>query len=182
MVHFPPLFKYYLRHGWNKTYRESQIEQNLQHCIPGHAFWIIYLQQPLWRRLQMHCMSLKAVKAILQGWFSQLFFNALLVCPLISPLVSPRLNTRKKYNLTCNFFVKGTNAIFSKANFVDKGWIQSSWNVVCHRYDSASPRWQHSSTCSHIVRVLIFFEYSMWKWHVLTVSWLNTGVGFFLSA
>lgn len=73
----------------------------------------------------MHRMSLKAVKAILQGWFSQLFFNALLVCPLISPLVSPRLNTRKKYNLTCNFFVKGTNAIFSKANFVDKGWIQS---------------------------------------------------------
>lgn len=79
-------------------------------------------------------------KAILQGWFSQLFFNALLVCPLISPLVSLCLSTHKKYSLTCNNFVRKTNDIFfSKAKFVDKGWIHSSWNVVYHRYASASP-------------------------------------------
>lgn len=39
-------------------------------------------------------------------------FNALLVCPLIPPLVSLFCNTRKKYNLTCNFFVKGANTNF----------------------------------------------------------------------
>lgn len=51
-------FIYYLKHGRSKTYRESQIEQNSQQCIPAHAFWIIYLQQLLWRRLRVYCMSL----------------------------------------------------------------------------------------------------------------------------
>lgn len=73
----------------------------------------------------LYVPSHDSCKAILQGWFSQLFFNALLVCPLISPLVSVCLSTHKKYNLTCNDFVRRTNDIFSKAKFVDKGWIHS---------------------------------------------------------
>lgn len=96
----------------------------------------------------LYVPSHDSCKAILQGWFSQLFFNALLVCPLISPLVSVCLSTHKKYNLTCNDFVRRTNDIFSKAKFVDKGWIHSSWNVVCHRYASALLCWK---TIPHVL-------------------------------
>lgn len=40
---FSLLFSYIIWHGRNKTYCESQTEQNFQQCIPGHVFWIIYL-------------------------------------------------------------------------------------------------------------------------------------------
>lgn len=68
---FFSFFIYYLRHGRNKTYRESQIEQNSLQRIPGHGLWIIYLQQPLWRRLRLYCMSLHmtAVRQCAQLWF-----------------------------------------------------------------------------------------------------------------
>lgn len=96
-----------------------------------------------------------------QGCFSPLVFNALLLRPLIPPLVSLFHNTRKKYNLTRNFFVEGANTIFfffcfvsffSKASFIDKGWVHSTWNLVCHRA-SASLCWQHNSTSCLIVLV-----------------------------
>ena len=58
MIHFFSFFIYYSRHGRNKTYGWSEKEQNFQQCIPGHASWIIYLQQLLWRRLSVYFMSL----------------------------------------------------------------------------------------------------------------------------
>lgn len=137
----------------NKTYQESQMEPKSQQPIPGHAFWIIYFQQPLWRRLAVYCMSLHmtAEKQYSQVWFSQLFFNALLVCPLISPLVRVCLSTHMKYNLTCDNFVTEPNDIFSKAKIVDKGWlwIYLSWNVYVRLgwvYASASQSCQKDNS------------------------------------
>lgn len=99
----------------------------------------------------LHVPSHDSCKAILQVgvwfFFPQLFFNALLVCPLISPPVWVCLGAQKKYNLTCDNFVRGANDIFSKAKFVDKGWICSSWNVyvVCLRRVSAWLCWQEDN-------------------------------------
>lgn len=113
-THIPSLFFFfihYLRHDRNKIYRESQMVQNSELHIPGYTFWIIYPLQSLWSRLGVYCMSL-SMTAIKQVWFSQLFFDARLVCPLISPLVSVCLCAHKKYNLTCNSFFRGTNDFF----------------------------------------------------------------------
>lgn len=103
---FPPFFIHYLRHNKHKISRESQMEQNSPQHIPGCAFWIIYPQQSLWSRLGVYCTSLSmtVVKQYSQVWFSQLFFDARLLCPLISPLVSGCLCAQEKYNLTCNSF------------------------------------------------------------------------------
>lgn len=158
MVHFFSFFIYYLRHGRNKTYRESQIEQNSQ-AMYTWPYFLNYLPSaaPLKEAESvLDVPSHDSCKAILQVWFSQLFFNALLVCPLISPLVWVCLSTHKKYNLTWANFVRTSNDIFSKAKFVDKGWlwIYSSWNVyvVCPRlgwlYASASLwRQEENPTC-----------------------------------
>lgn len=155
MVHFFGFFFSYIIWDMarNKTYQESQMEPKSQQPIRGHAFWIIYFQQPLWRRLTVYCMSLHmtAEKQYSQVWFSQLFFNALLVCPLISPLVRVCLSTHMKYNLTCDNFVTEPNDIFSKAKIVDKGWlwIYLSWNVYVRLgwvYASASQSCQKDNS------------------------------------
>lgn len=135
---FFSFFIYYLRHGRNKTQRESDGAK-----LSATYTWPCFLNYlpsaaPLKKAESvLYVPTHNSYKAILQVWFSQLFFKALVVCPLISPLVSVCLSTYKKYNLTCNDFVRWTNAIFSKAKFVDKGWILLIWNVVCHKYASA---------------------------------------------
>lgn len=112
------------------------------------AFWIIDSKQCLWCRLGMCCMllSMTAVKQYTKldfFFFSQLFFDARLACPLISPLVSVCLCAHKKHHLTCNSFFSGSNGIFI-FKFVDKGQNSFNWNV-CHRH--ASPLlWWHTFT------------------------------------
>lgn len=107
---------------------------------------------------QWCCMSLKAEQQQAKvASHCSAVFNALLVCPLIPPLVSLFCNTRKKYNLTCNFFVKGTNTIFfsqKQALLTNAGFIPpevlSVTDVTRRRCASNTKR--HNSIISHCLR------------------------------
>lgn len=109
-------FIYYLRHGRNKTYKERQRVQNSHQCIPGSSFWIIYLQQPFWRRHRVYFMWLRmtAENQYSKVWFSELF-NALLVCPLISPPVQVCLSTHLKTTWPVTSLSQEPMKFFSKA-------------------------------------------------------------------
>lgn len=136
MVHFFSfsffVFIYYLRHGRNKTYRESDWAK-----LPALYTWPCFLNYlpsaaPLKEAESvLYVPSNDSCEAIHQVWFSRHFFNALLVCPLISPPERACLSTHLKYSLTCDNFVRRTSAIFSKAKLQDKRWlwVYLSWNV-----------------------------------------------------
>lgn len=129
-----PEFRFTFFHILFETWQEQNIPREPDRAkLPATYTWPCFLNYlpsagPLKKAESvLYVPAHDSCKAIHQGWFSQLFFNALLVCPLISPLVSVCLSTHKKYSLTCNNFVSKTNDIFfSKAKFVDKGWIHSS--------------------------------------------------------
>lgn len=153
MVHFFSFFFHILF----ETRQEQNILRELDRAkLPAMYTWLCFLNYlpsavPLKEAESvLHVPSHDSSEAIVQVWFSQLFFNALLVCPLISPLLWVCFSTHNKYNLTCDNFVRRTNEFLSKAKFVDKWWlwIYSSWNVyvACLRfgwlYASASLCWQ----------------------------------------
>ncbi len=81
----------------------------------------------------LYVPSHDSYKAIPVVWFSQLSFNALVVCPLISPLVWVCLSIHKKIQLDLWQLCRKKRWHFSKTKFIDKGWIYLSWNVyvVC---------------------------------------------------
>lgn len=187
---FPPLFKYHWRHGWNKTYWGSRIGEGKKKKDTALSTWPCCLNYlPLAAALKGATSVLyvpESWTATSQGCFSPLVFNALLVRPLIPPLVSLFHNTRKKYNLTCNFFVEGANTIFffllcfvfSKANFIDKGWVHSTWKFVCHSRcaDNTIPRLLSLSLLSCVCIIgadqgksyLFFLWMKIQRWRTLT--------------
>lgn len=89
MVHyFSPFFIYYLT--WQEQNIPGELDRAKLPAMYTRPCFLNYLPlaAPLKETESVLCVpSHDSCEAILQVWFLQLFFSALLVCPLISPLV-----------------------------------------------------------------------------------------------